>query len=472
MYGMVRISLVVFIGLLIATGNLRVCRADTTLISSSALVAGRAPSRPASGLQKIAPGEYQCFYLVNGKILGVGSNRCGQLGIGIGAPYPPVPPREIGAPSSVVFIDVAAGGYHSLAVDSTGHVWTWGSNLFGQKGDGSPLDKQGVPVPISNGLPARIATDSNGKEFDGVISVDSGWWIDLALKKDGTVWVWGKNAAETSGLAGNGDTKTITITRPTRVPFDPTVSIVQVVTNGNLIYARDTKGHVWSWGGGADSRENRGSGSNDFSKPHLLPDLPPIESIAIGDGFSYALDSNGNLWGWGIGGTYLGRGLPTGGWIPQPTPIKLNFSEFGRHNVTFVAVSGHSTHVILDDGTLWGWGDSALGEVGNGDILDFSKHNYCWDWGKFERMVFRPVRIAPEINNFQAIYSTAECFYTYALTRDGKVYSWGRNKTGILGNGVLPTGQAAEHPDSWNVPLATQVFPLTMKTVTEAPSKP
>ncbi len=223
-----------------------------------------------------------------------------------------------------------------------------------------------------------------------MIRVDSGWWINIALKKDGSVWVWGRNAEETSGLAGDGENKKLVIDRPTRVPFDPPASIVDVATSGTLIIARDSKGRVWSWGGGAGSKENRGSGSEEFSKPHQLHNLPPVKAIAVGDGFSYALDTNGSLWG----------------------------------------------------------------------------------WGKFELMVFRPVRIAPEVRNFQTIYSTPACSYKYALTRDGKLFSWGRNKTGVLGDGVIPTGAVAEHPDSWNVPSATQVFPLTTKKVKEVPSKP
>jgi alpha-tubulin suppressor-like RCC1 family protein len=441
-------------------------------------IAARQPTQAASPdlqqaeLQKIAPGGYQCFFLVGGDVVGIGSNRCGQLGFGTGAPYPPAPPVPIQVPPQTKFIDVVAAGYHSLAVDSTGHVWTWGSNRYGQRGDGSPLERDGVPAPPEYSLPNRIAHDSQGHDFDGVIRVCGGWWIDGALKSDGTIWVWGKNSEETNGLAGSPEVTSATLDRPTQVPFDEGVSIVELATSGAMMVARDTAGRVWSWGGGVNSSENRGSGQRDFTKPCLLPNLPEIRTIAIGDGFSYALDGAGNLWGWGLSGTYLGLGPAQGGWFPQPTPVKLSFPEFGGTPVAAVAVSGHSTHVILTDGTLWGWGDSAMGEVGNGEMLDFAPRNYSWDWGKFERMVFRPVRIAPDVHNFAALYSTAMCFYTYAVTQDGQIYSWGRNKTGILGNGVIPTGDVAAHPDSWNVPTATRVSPFSQQGIREVPAKP
>jgi alpha-tubulin suppressor-like RCC1 family protein len=460
-----------YVGLLAGISGLVSVRAHAAVPADGA-EGGVAKGAVTPTIQKIAPGEYQCFYLADGRIWGIGSNRAGELGIGIGAPIPPVPAVPIKTPPGLTFIDVAAGGYHSLAVDSTGHVWTWGSNLYGQKGDGSALDKQGVAPPAANGLPSRIATDSTGKDFSDVIAVDSGWWINLALKKDGTVWVWGRNIEETSGLAGNGDTHTPAFVRPTQVPFEAGVSIVQVVTSGSLMIARDAKGGVWSWGGGPNSAANRGSGTDQFARPSRLSGLPPATAIAVGDGFSYALDADGRLWGWGLSGTYLGMGPATGGWVVQAAPKKLDYPEFGGRKVSFVAVTGHSTHTILDDGTLWGWGDSALGEVGNGAILDFSKHNYSWDWKPFQLMVFRPVRIAPEVSNFKALYCTAACFYCYATTTDGKIYSWGRNKTGILGSSVLPIGQVAEHPDSWNVPAPALVTPLNIKNVTEVHSKP
>lgn len=442
----------------------------------TASVSSAAPAAPTTAptphISKIAPGEYQCFYVVDGKLWGIGSNRAGELGIGLGSPLPPVPAIQIKFPADVKIVDAAAGGYHGQALDSAGHVWAWGSNTFGQKGDGSALDKPGVPVPEANGLPARIATDVTGKEFGDVISIVSGWTNNLALKKDGTVWVWGRNEKEVRGSVGNGDVTTLAIDRPTQTLFDPTIKIVQIDTAGNLFMARDSKGGVWSWGGGEGSKVNRGSGSDDFARPHQVLNLPPATTIAVGDGFNYALDADGHLWGWGSGGTFLGIGPATGGWVIVSPARKLEFPEFAAHKITAVAVSGHTTHVILDDGSLWGWGDSAIGEVGNGQMLDLSKYHHSWDWGKFELMVFRPVRIVPEVSNFTAIYSNAMCFYTYAVTADDKVYSWGRNKTGILGDGILPTGNLADHPDSWNVPTATQVWPLAQKPGKPVPSKP
>lgn len=429
-----------------------------------------AAQRPG-GLQTIAPGEYHIFYLVDGKILTIGSNRADELGLGVEGAASRVIPQLVAVPAELRFVDVAAGGYHSLAADSAGRVWTWGSNFFGQRGDGTPAGAPGTSVPKDSPTPQMIRTDSTGKPFDGVVKVGSMLWFNMAVKKDGTVWVWGKNDA--SGILGNGDAKTVVVNRPTQVPFDPLAKIVEVSASRDMILARDAKGGVWSWGGGADApKDNRGSGSPDFARPHQLPGMPPIQQITVGDGFSLALDNDGELWGWGARANYLGLGPPEGGDVRVATPKKLSFPEFGGHKVTAVAASPLTVHVILDDGSLWGWGNSAMGGVGNGVMLDFDKYHHAWDY-KQTLPVFRPVRIAPAVSNFKSVYTNALCFYVYAVTTDGKMYSWGRNKTGILGNGILPvtSDEVGKHPDSWNVPTATLVSPLTVKTATEVRAK-
>ena len=447
--------------------------ATLPLLSLAALNAAENNSSPV--VQHIATGEYQVFYLVENMLWGIGANRAGQLGVGNSQAFYQVPPVPITFPEGVSFTDVAAGGYQSLAADRAGHVWTWGANDFGQKGEGTTIDIRESIAPGNNGIPGMIRESDDGTVFDHVISVKSGLQFNTALKNDGSVWVWGlcgKEAVDSTGIGGDSDIGRKAITRPRHVPFDATVRIVQIVASDNIMFARDANGGVWSWGGGPDSVANRGSGESDYCKPHQVANLPVVVDITTGSGFAYAVDADGVLWGWGSCGTYLGLGDPKGGWMPIPKATKLSFPEFGSgRKVVAVAASAHATHVILDDGTLWGWGDSAMGEVGDGTMLDFSKHKHSWDWGKYEAMVFRPVRIAANVHDFKALYTTSQCFYSYAVTASGTLYSWGRNKTGILGNGVLPTGDAGTYPDSWNVPVATQVSPLIMKTATKVPTK-
>ena len=292
----------------------------------AALNAAEVNSSPA--VQHIATGEYQVFYLVESKLWGIGAHRAGQLGVGNSQAFYQVPPVLIAFPEGVSFTDVAAGGYQSLAADRAGHVWTWGANDFGQKGEGTTLDKRESTAPGNNGIPGMILKGDDGTAFDHVISVKSGLQFNAALKNDGSVWVWGlsgKEAVDSTGIGGDGDKGRKVITRPRHVPFAATVRIVQIVASDNIMFARDAKGGVWSWGGGPDSVADRGSGSTDYCKPQQVANLPAVVDITTGSGFAYAVDADGALWGWGSCGTYLGLGDSKGGWMPIPKATKSAF---------------------------------------------------------------------------------------------------------------------------------------------------
>ncbi|MBJ6763784.1 hypothetical protein JGU66_23680 [Myxococcaceae bacterium JPH2] len=440
---------------------------------------GSEPSDGGTGSVSVSihTAEYQAFYLVDGKVLGIGSNRLGQLGFGTSVAYNQVPAAPIAVDPSLRFQGVAGGGYQSIALDVLGRVWTFGDNRFGQRGDGTTNDLPNSPAPGNNGIPYLIPQDASGQPFNGVVSVRSGLLFNLALKQDGSVWVWGHNGTavgNSTGIAGDGDTVGRNMTRPFKVPLPTGTRIVDIATNDFIAFALDEQGHAWAWGGGAVAQENLGTGRpTEYAQPRQVAITSRIVQLAPGgDAFAYALDDQGRLWGWGVRGTYLGLGSPTGGWNPVATPRLLSFPEFGAHRVVQVAASGHTTHVILDDGTLWGWGDSAMGEVGNGAMLDFATYPtpYRWDWGLFEKLVFRPVQIAPGVT-FRSISTTSESFYCYAVATDGRVFSWGRNKTGILGNGVLPTGDLANRPDSWNVATAAPVPAHLLTSATPTPSR-
>ncbi|MFP2923635.1 RCC1 domain-containing protein [Pyxidicoccus sp. 3LG] len=429
-----------------------------------------------AGLTRIATAEYQLFYLVDGQVLGLGSNRAGQLGVGHANPYNQVPPTRIALPETLRFKDVAGGGFQSLALDVQGRVWTFGQNLYGQRGDGTTNDQPNRATTPNNGQPYLVLTDSTGATFDNVVAVRSALLFNMALKADGSVWVWGMSGTaigNTLGIAGDGNTAPRNITRPTRVPLPQGVRITTFTTNDSTLFALDDTGKVWAWGGGS-AAETLGTGRfNDYARPNSLNIPVKVKEVAAGGSrWAVALDENGALWGWGIQGTFLGLGAPTGQWYPVATPVKLSFPEFGSRKIAHVSANGHATHVILDDGSLWGWGDSAMGEVGNGVMLDFATYPtpYQWDWSNYQKMVFRPVRIAPGVT-FKALHNTAQSFYGYATATDGTIYSWGRNKTGVLGNGVLPTGDVANRPDSWNVATATAVPAHELTSAVPTPSK-
>ena len=114
----------------------------------------------------------------DGKVRSFGANWFGQLGRNNRDADP--------APGLVVFpmmaegkriVAIAAGGYHSLALDEDGNVYAWGAGWSGQNGSGDGADVV---------IPALVKT--------GVTAITAGMSHSAALGFDGTVYTWGDNA--------------------------------------------------------------------------------------------------------------------------------------------------------------------------------------------------------------------------------------------------------------------------------------
>ena len=74
------------------------------------------------------------------------------------------------------FQTVSTGGYHSMAIKTDGSLWAWGSNYYGELGDGTREDR-----------------NTSIKVMDGVTSVSAGGFHTMAIKADGSLWAWGNN---------------------------------------------------------------------------------------------------------------------------------------------------------------------------------------------------------------------------------------------------------------------------------------
>jgi alpha-tubulin suppressor-like RCC1 family protein len=143
--------------------------------------------RNLSGVKDIAAGGYHSLALKeDGTVFAWGLNTVGQLGVGGNATrYTPVQVSDLTRVK-----EIEAGEWHSLALRETGSVFAWGANYRGQLGDESTQNAY-KRVAVSN--------------LSGVKTIDAGSFHSLALKTDGTVWAWGANSED--GQLGDG-TKT------------------------------------------------------------------------------------------------------------------------------------------------------------------------------------------------------------------------------------------------------------------------
>jgi alpha-tubulin suppressor-like RCC1 family protein len=100
-------------------------------------------------------------------------------------------PYQIPDLYNITYIDTDPSFTHTLLVKADGTVWSWGSDFNSQLGDGTDIinDPPYVSVPIQV------------KGLDNVKMVQAGeGQSSMALKNDGTVWVWGQNSGGQQGL--------------------------------------------------------------------------------------------------------------------------------------------------------------------------------------------------------------------------------------------------------------------------------
>ncbi|MEW2624211.1 Ig-like domain repeat protein [Streptomyces sp. NPDC048106] len=125
-----------------------------------------------------AGGAHSLALASDGRVLAWGFNANGQLGNGTTTNSST--PVETDLPPGVQVTAIAAGGYHSLALTSDGHVLAWGRNVLGQVGDGTTTNRS---TPVETDLPPGVHATA----------VAGGFSHSLALTSDGRVLAWGGN---------------------------------------------------------------------------------------------------------------------------------------------------------------------------------------------------------------------------------------------------------------------------------------
>ncbi|MCX6855908.1 MAG: choice-of-anchor D domain-containing protein, partial [Verrucomicrobia bacterium] len=139
----------------------------------------------------IAAGDaHSLAFCTDGTVAGWGNNASGQLGDNSTTQrLAPVSVDVAGGRSALygkTVSAVTAGASHSLALCSDGTMAAWGSNAFGQLGDGSRTQSL-VPVAVN------VESGTSSLAGRRVIDITAGHEHTLALCNDGTLSAWGYN---------------------------------------------------------------------------------------------------------------------------------------------------------------------------------------------------------------------------------------------------------------------------------------
>jgi alpha-tubulin suppressor-like RCC1 family protein len=381
-----------------------------------------------------------------------GENWHGQLGASFRSQreQSPIPVEGLSAIRSVV-----AATSFNLALLDDGTVAAWGGDLYGQLGDNGrkanwELGKSHVSVSGLSGVKALAAANEHA----------------LALMSDGTVRAWGNNQ---TGQLGNGKGGFESVTgQNERVPttVEGLTHVTAIAAGGASNFALLENGTVVAWG-------FNGSGQLGIAWPERcqsrnLPEcgqyecmtevgsvlcstrpsavltaagkpLSDVVAIAAGAETAYALLKSGEVVSWGsnLDGALGQAGMETGphNRFKAPGNVMLNEKQPLTGVVELAAGYNHAL-ARLSTGAVVGWGNDAEGELGQ---VSSAQIETCRKHHPEVRCVQMAQPITLPGGQVEAIAAATQ--FSVALIGH-KVYAWGRDRFGELGDGGVTSSQA------------------------------
>nr|WP_232346803.1 InlB B-repeat-containing protein [Bifidobacterium polysaccharolyticum] len=367
-----------------------------------------------------------------------GNNTYGQLGDGTTV-YPRTTPvmvkKPTGTPSAFTYVQVSAGGSHSLALGSDGYAYAWGNNGAGQLGNNTTSGDNANSAPVRVRDPNSPTDTSKGLK---AIQVSAGSNHSLALGSDGNAYAWGSNAYGQlgDGTTGNPRTTPVMVKKPTGTPS--AFTYVQVSSGNNYSLALGSDGYAYAWGNNPYGQLGNNTSSGFSSVPVRVCNPSTrsnvntgLKAIQISAGFyhSMAVGSDGYAYAWGNNPNgQLGNNTRTSSTVPVRVRDSGNPSDAstGLKAIQISAGGWHSLAIDTDGNTL-AWGANWYGGLGNNDSGD--------------RLT--PVKVFASEQSTNAVGPwlnaarvSAGYYNSLAIDKNGNTKAWGWNEYGHLGNGT------------------------------------
>ncbi|KAL2896457.1 Ultraviolet-B receptor UVR8 [Bienertia sinuspersici] len=328
-------------------------------------------------------------------VIAWGAGEDGQLGIGN------IEEREwicqVKALQDYSVSSVVGGSRNSLALCDDGKLFTWGWNQRGTLGK--------PPETKTETVPSQVKALGNVK----IVQAAIGGWHCLAVDDQGRTYAWGGNEYGQCGEDPEKDETGRLLRRDIVVPqrCAPKLKVRQVAAGGTHSVVLTREGH-------------------QIFVPVRVQGPEKVRLIAVGAFHNLALEEDGTLWAWG--NNEYGQ-LGTGDTQPRSQPIRVQ----GLSGLTLadIAAGGWHSTALTNEGEVYGWGRGEHGRLGFGD-------------DKSSKMLPQKVQL---LAGEDIVQMSCGGTHSVALTRDGRIFSFGRGDHGRLGIGrKVTTGHPMEVP--------------------------
>jgi len=298
------------------------------------------------------------FLTTTGTVYAIGYNAYGQLGNG--TTNNSSLPMRCGAITSIAKVFVGGMDLASVfAIDTTGKLWAWGWNGYGQLGLGDTVNRN-APIQVPNITNAKKVCSTNG--YGGAYVADT-----AVLCTDNSIWVCGWNG---QGALGLGNTTSISTFTKLSLGFTPADMDLYGGYYDSL-WVIDSNGHLWACGYNGYGQLGTGDTTNRSSLVQIGSGQPwdgKVIKIKPGGGqcgnsqyvFAVLMDSTTKLWSAGYNGngqlavgdtTYRTTFTRCVG--PRPTE-QMGIIDYTTGGYT----SEGRLWVLTADGRVWGAGDN------------------------------------------------------------------------------------------------------------------
>jgi alpha-tubulin suppressor-like RCC1 family protein len=328
---------------------------------------------PSNWIAMSSGGSHRLAIKQDGTVWAWGSNREGQLGIGTFG-EPQTLPVQVKNLKNVV--QIGTGNFNSYAVLKDGTVWSWGDNTDGQVGDGTVTERKiGSGEAIENNNrnePVQL------KQLSHIVAITGNFAASFALQDDGTLWGWGFVSipyqsepvklidwTDIKGIATGYSGNLLAVKKNGTVWINGKDGPVQikgldhitaVAVSAGSCFALREDGTVWAWGENSGGELGDGTTTSQ-AKPIKNPYIHDVVEIQATQHGPVYLKKDGTVW---ANGRNNAGNLGIGSYEDSKVPVQVRGLTHIRH--ISASSTGGNVMALREDNTLWAWGDGYVGD--------------------------------------------------------------------------------------------------------------